>query len=574
MNGSGEGSDEPPPTGGKFLLFLKRRWRDFRAFASAIDRSASGIIWFVLSLSAVGSLAYLGENWWLLLWGVIVLGVIVIVTREIKRKQDTVVVFRLGYAFIVLVAAGGAYLMLFYNTPFVLPHPDAAGPYEYIPSTFGVLRGCDYAEPGSVRGESVFARGPGKKRASAVDSASKTEYPAKAVAEKVAEYSAKSDADEGRWRPAAMPSQANYCGDIPPQWVLNIGGVVLQCHVNGRCVPEPAPCEDIGCRQTDIGQMTRMLSHAKGKLSKIQDRVNKAKRKLAGSIIVERVGGKTDKVDISHVRKTVLGGENAIAELEKKIQHIKRDLAAAKASQEIGNNIPGAPIVGGLVVPIYFVVVAVMGALVGMVRKLPEYQARNDQHYDGDFEALVASGRGGKAPLQDSEIPEYVVFQMLQVASAVPIGIVAYSFARPNDIAVSAILAFFAGFSSEAILVAIRSVGDRLIGSGPRGPRVNRILAKDKERRKQLADEILARPASIVLGDRTVRVGDRVTLRQEVETFAMGSPGVIVSLGPDTNMTVRVGTGPGTREVTKSAEFFEAVVEAAAPFVTLQPPAG
>ena len=56
---------------------------------------------------------------------------------------------------------------------------------------FGIVPGCDYAEP-KVTGEQA----------------------------------------------AAMPVSASYCGELPPQWVLNIGGLILQCHVDGTCQTE------------------------------------------------------------------------------------------------------------------------------------------------------------------------------------------------------------------------------------------------------------------------------------------------------------------------------------------------
>jgi hypothetical protein len=110
---------------------------------------------------------------------------------------------------------------------------------------------------------------------------------------------------------------------------------------------------------------------------------------------------------------------------------------------------------GGLEVPWYFTMLAVMGAAVSMARKVPEYQRR--VHSPDKLD-----GKVNPEYLSPTKAREYLVFQVLQVLSAPLIAITAYNAITPSSRATSVALGFASGFASESILVGIRALADKV----------------------------------------------------------------------------------------------------------------
>ncbi len=106
---------------------------------------------------------------------------------------------------------------------------------------------------------------------------------------------------------------------------------------------------------------------------------------------------------------------------------------------------PTVVVHGGLAVPWYFLTLAIVGAAVSLARRVPEYQRRATSAED---------------TLNGAKTREYLEFQILQVVSAPLIALAAYNLVAPTSISTSAALGFSSGFSSEAILLAIRSLTD------------------------------------------------------------------------------------------------------------------
>lgn len=125
---------------------------------------------------------------------------------------------------------------------------------------------------------------------------------------------------------------------------------------------------------------------------------------------------------------------------------------APSASVEKWAALPGTvmltQISGGLVVPLYAVVLSLMGAAVSMTRRVPEFQRRltfgDPEHVSYD------SAREG------------LVFQIMQVASAPLIVLTAYYLVDPNSRASTIALSFASGFSSETVLLMIRALVEKL----------------------------------------------------------------------------------------------------------------
>jgi hypothetical protein len=118
---------------------------------------------------------------------------------------------------------------------------------------------------------------------------------------------------------------------------------------------------------------------------------------------------------------------------------------------------------GGLSVPWYVIMLAVMGASVSMIRRVPEYQMQADGVCGGDNTGTSAKAKGKLEPISKGEAREKMVFEVLQLVAAPMIAIVAYNAFTPSDRSGTVLLGFASGFSSEPLLIAIRAGVDRLV---------------------------------------------------------------------------------------------------------------
>lgn len=102
---------------------------------------------------------------------------------------------------------------------------------------------------------------------------------------------------------------------------------------------------------------------------------------------------------------------------------------------------------GGLAVPLYVIVLALMGSAVSMTRRVPEYQR--------DVFGLHKT-------LSNARARENLVFQIMQVFSAPLIVVAAYYLLAPDTRTTSVLVGFASGFASEPILLSIRGLADKL----------------------------------------------------------------------------------------------------------------
>ena len=107
----------------------------------------------------------------------------------------------------------------------------------------------------------------------------------------------------------------------------------------------------------------------------------------------------------------------------------------------------GWEVTGGLVVPMYLIVLALLGATVSMTRKVPEYQRRAMDPQD---------------PMTNAEAREYLVFQIMQLLTAPLIAVTAYYVFNPINPQQTVLIGFASGFASQPILLMIRALVDKL----------------------------------------------------------------------------------------------------------------
>ena len=109
----------------------------------------------------------------------------------------------------------------------------------------------------------------------------------------------------------------------------------------------------------------------------------------------------------------------------------------------------------GLVVPLYVVVLAIIGGAVGMSRRLPEIQSRA---------ADRAKQEHATEAISAIEARERVVFQIMQILAAPLIAITAFSAFEPDTVTVAVLIGFTSGFASEAILMKLRQASEAVVG--------------------------------------------------------------------------------------------------------------
>lgn len=127
------------------------------------------------------------------------------------------------------------------------------------------------------------------------------------------------------------------------------------------------------------------------------------------------------------------------------------------SDQDFGKSVT-CQVKDGLLIPLYFIILALMGGSISLTRRLPELQKQAGSEY-------IATAQQPK--LSQYEFREYLIFQMVQYISAPLLAILAYYLIEPGNITNSVVLAFTAGFASETILLMVRSIANKITpGSG------------------------------------------------------------------------------------------------------------
>lgn len=135
--------------------------------------------------------------------------------------------------------------------------------------------------------------------------------------------------------------------------------------------------------------------------------------------------------------------------------------APAEQRANGGGETASGRITGGLVIPLYVLVLALMGAAVSMTRRVPEYQMRVTVA-NGHTRNKELNGRSKREPISFARARELMVFQIMQVVSAPMIALTAYYLILPDTRTTSVIIAFVSGFASETILRLLRIAADGL----------------------------------------------------------------------------------------------------------------
>ena len=113
----------------------------------------------------------------------------------------------------------------------------------------------------------------------------------------------------------------------------------------------------------------------------------------------------------------------------------------------------GYEIKGGLVVPLYVIILAMIGAAISLTRRIPEIQMRASV----DYEPTEIMRK-----LTPQEAREHLIFQIVQFISAPYLAILAFYLIETSSVRTTVILAFSSGFASESILLMIRELLNKI----------------------------------------------------------------------------------------------------------------
>ncbi|AEJ02965.1 hypothetical protein Nit79A3_3231 [Nitrosomonas sp. Is79A3] len=120
----------------------------------------------------------------------------------------------------------------------------------------------------------------------------------------------------------------------------------------------------------------------------------------------------------------------------------------------------------GLLVPLYFIIMALMGGSISLTRRLPELQKQAGSEH-------IATEKQPK--LSQYEFREHLIFQMVQFISAPFLAILAYYLIEPSNTTNAVVLAFTAGFASETILLMVRSIANKITPENNAAPQYGAV---------------------------------------------------------------------------------------------------
>ena len=135
------------------------------------------------------------------------------------------------------------------------------------------------------------------------------------------------------------------------------------------------------------------------------------------------------------------------------------------SNNEYGKS-PTCEVREGLLIPLYFIILALMGGSISLTRRLPELQKQAGSEH-------IATERQPK--LSQYEFREHLIFQMVQFISAPFLAILAYYLIEPSNTTNAVVLAFAAGFASETILLMVRSLANKITPANNAAPQYGAV---------------------------------------------------------------------------------------------------
>lgn len=223
-------------------------------------------------------------------------------------------------------------------------------------------------------------------------------------------------------------------------------------------------------------RITSFVAAAQSNRETIADQFAQAQESQAAANVRQQQGGEGDSTNAD---STSNGATDQTAASQWPTQEVLQltfqTLRDAEATQTVlqrtvENLLPAAGlnrVTGGLVVPLFVVVLSLVGGAISMTRRLPEIQmlaapSYHEKVYEEKFEkwkkGLVARPR---APIETVEARDLVIFQILQVITAPFLAMVVYASLEPDTAIGVVLIGFGSGFASEPLLLMLRKLIDR-----------------------------------------------------------------------------------------------------------------
>ncbi|WP_372574961.1 hypothetical protein [Ruegeria jejuensis] len=196
------------------------------------------------------------------------------------------------------------------------------------------------------------------------------------------------------------------------------------------------------------------------------------------------------------------GEGNGDAQLINAAQNINVRIPAANEAldglvQQIGQNQKGTRLVGGLVVPLFVIVLSLLGGSISMTRKLPEIQLRAAPGYESFYRTKVQGKVANRlsVPIKPEQARDFLIFQILQVMTAPFLAMVVFASFEPESTAAAVIIGFGAGFASEPLLLKLRQAIDHFAGLTPKqDAQTEEALISEETNTEQESDDTKTTP--------------------------------------------------------------------------------
>ena len=260
----------------------------------------------------------------------------------------------------------------------------------------------------------------------------------------------------------ALGIRETDCETGSSQWVFSFGGIPeWKAHIEISDYVSSARKEihaDITRLTAKQGELMEKLSVLKRERIAFEAQISKLEIALEEAERTDRAAVESEIQQINNAREAV---DDEISNLAPFVDYFDKAYEILLAIEASYFDVSGYKIYGGLVVPVYFVFIAIAGGVVSMLRRLPEIQRRSLLW----ITAQRVAGTGEKQTLDPEALPiervrEQLIFQIVQVITAPFLSILAYAMITPESTYSTTIIAFAAGFASEPFLMQVRNVAD------------------------------------------------------------------------------------------------------------------
>ncbi|UWQ74407.1 hypothetical protein [Leisingera sp. M658] len=183
-------------------------------------------------------------------------------------------------------------------------------------------------------------------------------------------------------------------------------------------------------------------------------------------IVQNLVARAVEEIEVTVIYTNLPEGELVGKSKELQAAAVRAEAALETLQEALQQHQHHVRLTGGLVVPLFVVVLSLLGGSISMTRKLPEIQLRAAPAYRKTYKARIGEfeDHGLKRPISALEARDFLLFQILQVMTAPFLAMVIFASIEPESTVSAVVIGFGAGFASEPLLLRLRRMIDQLAG--------------------------------------------------------------------------------------------------------------